>query len=113
MELVNIRNGYVLADQVKVADSFLERLLGLIGLNFFPKGSAMVLKPCKAVHTFFMRFSVDVIFLNRTGKVVKILPEVQPLSISPFVKEAWKVVELPGGSVQNLVQNGDILIFAR
>ncbi|MCL5058868.1 MAG: DUF192 domain-containing protein [Actinobacteria bacterium] len=72
-------------------------------------GSALVLRPCRSVHTFFMRFNIDSVFLDRRGMVVYLIKDMPPFRISPVVRKASLVVELPGGTVRNRVRPGDIL----
>lgn len=110
MQLVNLRTGEIIAGRVKKADSFCSRLVGLMGKKSMPEGSALVLKPCKSVHTFFMRFSIDVAFLDQGGRVLHVITEMPPFRVSPYVKEAWTVVELPGGTVKGRVRPGDVLV---
>ncbi|KJS10621.1 MAG: hypothetical protein JL56_12300 [Desulfotomaculum sp. BICA1-6] len=99
MILVNKSTGSVIADQVEVAESFARRLRGLMGRGSFPEGSALVLEPCRQVHTFFMRFPIDVIFVNGRGAVLHVMTDVPPRRISPYVRGAQKVVELPAGTL--------------
>jgi uncharacterized membrane protein (UPF0127 family) len=64
MQLINITNGAVLADVVQLADNFMTRLKGLLGRTGLKSDEALIIQPCKSVHTCFMRFPIDVIFLN-------------------------------------------------
>lgn len=113
MQLVNLKTGEVIADQVKNADGFLGRLVGLLDKSSMLEGSALVLRPCRSIHTFFMRFNIDVVFLDPAGRVLCVIHEMPPFRISPLVKGALKVVELPGGMIKNRVHPGDILIVVR
>lgn len=111
MRLINLRTGVVIAGDVGEAAGFLGRLKGLIGKNSMPPGSALVLKPCKWVHTFFMRFNTDVLFLDHRGKVVHLIHEMPPSRVSPIVRGAAAAVELPGGFVFGKVTPGDVLMM--
>ncbi len=113
MQLVNLRTGEIVAGRVEKAGSFLGRLVGLIGKKSMPERSALVLKPCKSVHTFFMRLSIDVVFLDQDGRVLLVIAEMPPFRISPVVKGALKAVELPGGTVKNGIRPGDVLVIVR
>ena len=67
MMLINTATEAVVAQQVELASTFGQRLRGLMGRREMPPGSAMLLYPCNAVHTCFMRFPIDIIFLDREG----------------------------------------------
>lgn len=72
-------------------------------------GEALVIAPCGAVHTAFMRFAIDVAFLDRDGRVVKLAPGVAPWRIRAAFR-AFAVVEMAAGSVLGrVVQPGDVL----
>lgn len=111
MELINLRNGDMIANRVEIADSFLPRLVGLLGRKKFPENNAMVLKPCRSIHTFFLKFCIDVVFLNCQGEVVHLITNMPSYRLSPVIKKAKKVVELPAGTVKNRVNLGDTLII--
>ena len=94
--LRNTRNGHVLANRLIPAFDSESRRTGLLKHEALPDGSAMVIAPTNAVHTFFMRFAIDIAFVTRDGRVVKTCPAVRPWRIAA----AWKgygVVELPAG----------------
>jgi uncharacterized membrane protein (UPF0127 family) len=112
MKLINSTTGDVLAEQVRVAEGFLSRLIGLMGRKTMAGGSALVLRPCRSVHTFFMCFNIDLIFLDRRGMMVHLISDMPPFRISPVVRRASLVVELPGGTVRNRLRPGDILRMA-
>lgn len=111
MRLINSRTSGVVADQVKEANTFLSRLTGLMGKKSMAKGTALLLRPCKSVHTFFMKFNIDVIFINSRGEVLHLIPDMPPSRISPYVRGASGVLELSGGTVRDSVALGDILRF--
>lgn len=109
MKIVNTRTGEIIAWDAMEAVGFFGRLKGLMGKNSMPAGSALVLKPCNSIHTFFMRFSTDILFLDRVGKVVRLIREMPPARVSPIVRGAAVVMELPGGSAVDNVVLGDVL----
>ncbi|MBP5296146.1 MAG: DUF192 domain-containing protein [Bacteriovoracaceae bacterium] len=63
----------ILAREVELATNFFARAKGLLGRAFLPPEKGLLIRPCNSIHTFFMRFPIDVIFLNRRNEVVKIL----------------------------------------
>lgn len=109
MKLINQRNGDIIAGRLELADGFLTRLTGLMGRTGMPENSALVLTPCSSIHTFFMRFCIDGVFLDGRGEVLQLITEMPPNRVSPVVKGAKMVLELPGGTVKNRVFTGDLL----
>ncbi len=97
--LVNQSNQAVLAENVEIADAFWRRFLGLMGRSKLGQGQGLLLKPCNSVHTCFMRFSIDVIFLNPAWQIVHIETELAPYKISKIIREAVQVIELPSGTI--------------
>jgi len=99
MQLINKTNGNVLADNIEVASNFKKRLKGLMGRPGLNRGEAMILYPCKSIHTFFMNFPIDVLFLDRKTVVLKTIENIKPFSLSPVITNSHMVVELPAGRI--------------
>jgi uncharacterized membrane protein (UPF0127 family) len=95
VQAVNETNGAVIADRVGVARGVWSRFWGLMGRRRLPEGHGLLLAPCGSVHTFFMRFPIDVLFLDREARVVKIVPSMRP----------WRMA-LGGGGRDALELNG-------
>jgi uncharacterized membrane protein (UPF0127 family) len=102
MRLVNTRTGMAVASLVEVAKTRADRRRGLLGRDALDVSAALLLTPCSAVHTVFMRFPIDVVFIDRDGHVKKIVRNLQPwrLAASPT---AHAVVELAGGVERDLI----------
>ncbi|MBR5151825.1 MAG: DUF192 domain-containing protein [Elusimicrobiaceae bacterium] len=105
------RTATVLAQQVEEARTFWARLKGLMFRRSLSQGSALLLEPCPQIHTCFMRFNIDVVFLDKNNRVVAVLEDVKPWRMTRFYHLSKCTLELPGGSVQGRVQIGDELIF--
>ena len=87
---------------VERADSFLGRFLGLMGRKELPEGQGLLLSPCSSVHMCFMRFSIDVLYLDDEGRIKKIVSHLRPwlgLSLCPGAKSA---LELAAGEAERL-----------
>ncbi len=95
--VVNQTRGKVLATKARLALRARERMKGLKGLEGLKPGEALILRPCFQVHTFGMRFPIDVLFLDGQGMTVKAIHSMRPRRISPWVLEARTVLELPAG----------------
>ena len=98
MTLMNMNQAAILARQVKVADSFFTRLKGLLGTECLPVGQALFIKPCKSVHTFGMRYAIDVIFIDTAYRIVKLIENMPPGKVAAANGAAY-VVELPAGTI--------------
>ncbi|CAB1128104.1 protein of unknown function [Candidatus Hydrogenisulfobacillus filiaventi] len=83
-----------------VYEAFGERLRGLMGRRRFPSGLAAVLFPhTAAIHTCWMRFAIDVAYLDREGRVLRVTPAMGPWRLGPWVQGAWWTVEAPAGTL--------------
>lgn len=101
-----------MAEDVIIADSLFRRMKGLLGRKSLDKKEAIVLRPCNSVHTFFMRFPIDVLFIDGKNKVVKCLPCLKPFRFSRVYWRAYLAVELSCGVIQSTAtQEGDSLTF--
>jgi uncharacterized protein len=98
--LLNISNGQVLAKRVHEAYHFWSRLKGLMFTKSFPKGDALHLQPCQSIHTFFMQYNIDVLYLDKNFEIIAIEEEVKPKKVGKHMKKAYSVVELPSGLVK-------------
>ena len=112
MQIHNATRGTKVADDARHARSFRLRLVGLLGRSSLEPGEALLLDPCTSVHTAFMRFTIDVIYLNRARRVVKVVPELKPFRVSGMLRGAHSVIELPCGTiVKAKTEVGDQLAF--
>ena len=98
LALRNVRNERELAHDLIAAFDSSTRRTGLLGRDVFPDGSAMLIAPSNAVHTFFMRFAIDVAFVTRDGRIVKAVHSLRPWRIAAAFG-AFAVVELPAGTL--------------
>jgi uncharacterized membrane protein (UPF0127 family) len=88
------------------------RRRGLLGRDSFPAGHAIVLAPSNAIHMFFMRFPIDVLFVRRNGEVVRVAANVRPWRIAVALR-AYAAIELPAGTIeQSGTRKGDVVEFA-
>ena len=84
-------------DSVAVADTACQRARGLMGKPPLGHGRGLFLAPCSAIHTCFMRFDLDLIFVSRDFRVVRSMPSVAPWRVAWGGREAWAVLELQAG----------------
>jgi uncharacterized membrane protein (UPF0127 family) len=108
--LRNPRTGAVLADRMRRAASFLARLRGLVGQRAIADGEGLLIERCNAIHTFFMRFAIDAVFLSPDLRVLRTLPDLRPWRATRFERGATMVVELPRGTLLRTgTREGDLL----
>lgn len=113
LQLIDNTNKNIIVDNLFVADSFWSRMKGLMGKKDMGEDEGLLLAPCNAVHMMFMRFPIDVIFLDRDFVVVKILNNLKPWRTSPIVRGAYQVIELKAGiAAEKRINNGDKLSLA-
>lgn len=103
-------NGDVVCDRCVVAASPFSRMKGLLGRSELGPGEGLLLRPASAIHTFFMRFPIDAVFLDRDWRVVGIAGDVAPWRTAGR-KGAKAVLELPAGeSARRGLRPGDLLV---
>jgi uncharacterized protein len=103
--------GRTLATHVENASTPWTRMKGLLGRRSVPPGYAMVIEPCRSIHTWFMRCAIDAVFVDKDGRVVKVASDVRPFRLVSGGAGARAVVELAsGGARRAAVRPGDRLI---
>jgi uncharacterized membrane protein (UPF0127 family) len=84
----------------EVADGLVSRGWGLLGRKGLEPEKGLLITPCTSVHTFFMRFTIDVLYLSPENSVVKVVPGMKAFRMSMGAKGAKKVLELPKGTLE-------------
>lgn len=98
-----------LATRLEGAFDSASRNRGLLGRSELAPGTALVIAPSNSVHTFFMKFPIDLVYARRDGRVVKVRRGVKPWRIS-FAASAFAVIELAAGTVDRIpLRAGDQL----
>lgn len=97
----NLSRGTTLASAPRYAKTFFARFLGLMGRKTFPEGSdALIFEACPSIHCFFMRMTIDAVFVDREGRVTQIFPGLKPWRLAFGGKGAYAVIELPAGVIE-------------
>ena len=110
-EVANPARSTVLATRIKVAETAPQRSKGLLGREGLAPGEGLWIVPCESVHTFFMRFPIDLVYLDRKNKIKKVRSDIGAWRISACLS-AHSVLELPAGTIRNTqTQPGDLLEF--
>lgn len=108
--LVRSAGGGVVCERCVVAGRPLRRMRGLLGRRSLPAGEGILLKPARSVHTFFMRFPIDVVFVDRQLAVLSIAAALPPWRTAAQ-RSAYSVLELAAGECERRrVAVGDVLL---
>jgi uncharacterized protein len=92
-------DGSVVCERCVVADRILSRMKGLLGKRELIAGEGLLIQPAPSIHTWFMRFPIDVVFLARNGAVLKVSPHVKPWRMRSC-RRALAVLELAAGEAE-------------
>jgi hypothetical protein len=112
LQVLNLTRGTILATRLEAARTSATRRKGLLGRDSLLSGEGLWITPCESVHTFFMRFAIDLVYLDRKQRVRKVRSEVGPWKLSACWS-AHSILELPAGTiVATRTERGDSLEFA-
>jgi uncharacterized membrane protein (UPF0127 family) len=113
LQLKRYSDDLVLAHTLINANTFLSRLRGLMGKPELPSGTALLLDPCQSIHTCFMRFHLDVIFLDKRHTVTGVKSNVRPWKFCIAPSGTEKVIEMQAGSIaDHAISTSDQLIMS-
>jgi uncharacterized membrane protein (UPF0127 family) len=111
LEVVNLTRGTVLATKLEVANTGAKRNKGLLGRKDLGAGEGLWIIPCESVHTFFMQFAIDLIYLDRKHRIRKVRSNMRPWRISVCLS-AHSILELPAGVIgESQTKRGDQIQF--
>jgi len=100
LKLINTWNDQILAQEVNKAQTFFQRFKGLMFTKSLEPTCALHIEPCQGIHTFFMKYSIDVLYLDRNDIIVAIEENLQPSKIGKMYPRTKSVIELPAGRVE-------------
>ncbi|MFP5490460.1 MAG: DUF192 domain-containing protein [Bacteriovoracia bacterium] len=108
-KITHRETGKLVATQVRKADNLATRLLGLMFKANLQDMDGLMLQPCNSIHTFFMRFPIDVVFLTANNEVVKVIRSLKPWRMTWMYLRAVKTLELKAGALPSEVLEGTSL----
>lgn len=115
LDVLSFRNetkDKLLASRVTCARGFVDRLSGLLVAPKLAPGEGLWLMPCRMIHTWGMRYSLDILFLDADLRVVGSCEQLTPFRLSPLHLRARSVLELVAGTISSVeVQIGDQLSY--
>ncbi|MEW5979824.1 MAG: DUF192 domain-containing protein [Acidobacteriota bacterium] len=98
---MNTSRQQTVATDLVVADTFWSSLVGLMGRKSLKAGQGLWIPHCQSVHTFWMRFPIDVIFLDERNVIIHAIQCLKPFRVSRHVSRAIGVIELPEATIQS------------
>lgn len=97
LQLINKSKNNILVENLFLADSFWSRMKGLMGKKDLAENDGLLLVPCNSVHSMFMRFPIDLLFLDQNFTVIRIIERFKPWKATPIFRDCCQVVELKAG----------------
>lgn len=112
LRVSNLTRNTLLATRMEVAESVAQRNKGLLGRESLSTGEGLWIRPCNSVHTFWMAFPIDLVYLDRKQRIKKLVSDVRPWRMSACLF-AHSILELPSGTIRaTRTELGDRLEFA-
>jgi uncharacterized membrane protein (UPF0127 family) len=112
MRVFNQTRNQPLITQGRLANTFWLRLRGLLGASPLQKGEGLILAGEKSIHTLFMKFPIDVVYVDKNYKIIRADANMAPYRLGPFVAQSAYVLEMPTGTIANTAtETGDQLKF--
>jgi uncharacterized membrane protein (UPF0127 family) len=108
MSRILMTEGMVLVEHILFAETTSERMKGLLGRSGLDRNTAMLIRPCRSIHMWFMRFPIDAAFLDAELRVLKISRNLKPWQLAFAPLQTHSVLETAAGVLNN-VQPGDLL----
>lgn len=109
-KVINASTGEVIAARVKIAQDFRSRSIGLLNRSSLDEDEGLLIKPCNSIHTFFMKFPIDAIFLDRNGVIVSVAADLQPWRLAFSMLKGFMVLELPAGKIgKTTLKQGNLI----
>ena len=106
----NATKASVVADRVRVASSMRDRTMGLLGSSGLEDDEGLWIERSPSIHMFFMRFAIDAVFVDASGRVTKVVADLRPWRAVWWAPGARDCLELPvGAAARSDTQPGDEL----
>ena len=106
---MGLESGEVICERVKMANTMDERMIGLMMKKDLVGYDGLLIVPCNSIHTFFMRMNIDVLFLDKKNKIVKIIYDMKPWRLTGIYFKAHQVLEMKAGTLSRNIKIGDTL----
>lgn len=109
MKIKHKKTEFILGEDIKIADKLVDRVKGLMFIKEMKGMDGLLIKRCNSIHNCFVRFPIDVLFLNDKFKIVKVIRGFKPWRFTRVYFTANQVLELPSGTLPDSIVEGDEL----
>lgn len=103
------KDGEIICHQMLVENNLFGRMKGLMFSSELPDCDGFLINPCNSIHTFFMRYALDVIFLDRNFKIIKIIYNLNPWKMTGIYFKSHQVLEMKAGTLKKQLSPGEKL----
>ena len=111
-KVINKTKNTTIAIKVKIANNFIGRTIGLLNRSSITEEEGLLIIPCKSIHSIFMRFEFDAVFLDKNNQVVHLINKMPKGKVSSFIWQSNKVLELAPGMIEKTnIEIGDVLYY--
>ncbi len=108
MKLINLKTNESLLEDVRMATSFWDRCKGLLGTSEIQKNHGLWINPCRSIHTFFMKYPIDVIFFDKKLRVTRVVENAVPWRLVILqTLHTRSCIEMKSGHLGGRVKPGD------
>lgn len=112
LRVTNQTRGSVIAERARVARSMNDRMVGLLATPEVLPGEGLLIERTSSIHMFFMRYAIDVVFVDRSGRVTRTVSRLRPWRAIWWARGARDCLELRAGALDDTgTQRGDQLLF--
>lgn len=106
MRILHSESKQVIASKVVASSTFYSRAMGLMFMSKMDGFDGMLFEPGNSMHTCFMKFPIDIIFLNRKNEIVAIKKSMKPWRMTRIYFSSVKAIELKGGTLDSSIVKG-------
>jgi hypothetical protein len=112
VKVINQSKNTLICGKTKKADTVVSRMVGLLNRSSFSADEGLIITECRSIHMFFMRFPIDVLFVDKTDQVIGIVKNIKPFFMSPYFLRSSYVVELSAGAIErSQTEKGDMIVI--
>lgn len=104
-------NGKVIISELQIADGWIKKMVGLLNKTGISENEGLLLVDCCGIHTFFMRFEIDVFILSKNKKIMKIYEGLKPYKITDYIYNSDVLETKAGLADKYKIKVGDVLEF--
>lgn len=106
---LDVESEEIVVEKIYLADNFLTRLKGLMFTSKLSKNEGLLIARCQQIHTHFMQYSLDVVFLDNSFQVIEVIRDLKPWRFTKFYKDAYYVLEMSAKSLPTSIKSNSKL----